>query len=65
MAEQVEVLRGPFEREDKPMIEAVGRNMNGAEFWSLQPVLLAGDAAAVKVRRVLAKLIEAERQAAP
>jgi len=63
--EQVEVLRGPFEREDKPMIEAVGRNMNGAAFWSLQPVLLAGDAAAVKVRRVLAQLIEAERQAAP
>jgi phenylpropionate dioxygenase-like ring-hydroxylating dioxygenase large terminal subunit len=61
--EQVEVLRGPFEREDKPMIEAVERSMNGAELWSLQPVLLAGDAAAVKARRVLEKLIKADRPA--
>jgi phenylpropionate dioxygenase-like ring-hydroxylating dioxygenase large terminal subunit len=59
--EQVDVLRGPFEREDKPMIEAVERSMNGDELWSLRPVLLAGDAAAVKARRVLEKLIEAER----
>jgi hypothetical protein len=33
------------------------------EFWSLKPVLLAGDAAAVKARRVLAKMIQNEQHA--
>lgn len=56
-------LAGPFENEDKPMIEAVAQSMNGADFWSLRPLLLAGDAGAVKARRVLARLIEQERGA--
>jgi vanillate O-demethylase monooxygenase subunit len=34
--------------------------MGDAEFWSLKPVLLAGDAAAVRARRKLAALMEAE-----
>ena len=51
---------GPFHAEDKPMIEAQARAMGDAEFWSLKPVLLAGDAAAVRARRLLARMIEAE-----
>lgn len=56
-------LDGPFHAEDKPMIEAVARNMGSAEFWSLKPVLLAGDAAAVRARRLMAQLIAAEASA--
>ena len=56
----VQVLRGPFESEDKPIIEAVARSMGGADFWSLNPVLLRGDEAAVRARRVLEKRIAAE-----
>jgi vanillate O-demethylase monooxygenase subunit len=59
--DNVQVLRGPFEHEDKPMLEAVQRNMAGADLWSMKPVLLPGDAAAVRARRVLQRLIETER----
>jgi vanillate O-demethylase monooxygenase subunit len=51
--ELANLLRGPFEREDKPMIEAVGDRMGGADLWDLKPVLLAGDQAAVHARRIL------------
>jgi len=52
--------RGPFEFEDKPMLEAVARRMKGADLWSLNPVLLPGDAAAIRARRILAKKIAEE-----
>jgi phenylpropionate dioxygenase-like ring-hydroxylating dioxygenase large terminal subunit len=52
-----------FRSEDKPMLEKQQRAMGTAEFWSLNPVLLNVDAGAVKVRRLLAKMIEAERSA--
>jgi vanillate O-demethylase monooxygenase subunit len=58
------VLDEVFSKEDKPMIEAQARNMKGADFWSLKPVLLAGDAAAVHARRILAKRIAAESEQA-
>jgi phenylpropionate dioxygenase-like ring-hydroxylating dioxygenase large terminal subunit len=61
--DNVQALRAPFEFEDKPIIEAVQRNMAGAELWSLKPVLLPGDAAAVRARRVLQGLIAAEQAA--
>jgi nitrite reductase/ring-hydroxylating ferredoxin subunit len=65
LAEQnVAALRGPFEQEDKPIVEAVSRRMGGAELFSLKPVLLAGDAAAVRARRVLRARIEQEQSAA-
>jgi hypothetical protein len=35
------------------MLEAQFRNMGGAEFWSMKPVLLQSDTAAVRVRRKL------------
>lgn len=59
-AQNVAALRGPFEREDKPIVEAVARRMAGAALFDLKPVLLAGDAAAVRARRLLQALIEKE-----
>lgn len=52
-----------FTQQDKPMLEAQQRRIGSADFWSLKPVLLQGDAGAVRVRRALDKLIAAERAA--
>jgi phenylpropionate dioxygenase-like ring-hydroxylating dioxygenase large terminal subunit len=49
-----------FGEQDKPMIEAVQQMMRDQEFSSLKPVLLATDAAAIRARRILRELIEAE-----
>jgi vanillate O-demethylase monooxygenase subunit len=59
--QNVVALRGPFEHEDKPVIEAVQQRMRGADLWSLKPVLLPGDAAAVRARRILQARIAAEQ----
>ncbi len=50
-----------FEAEDEPLIAAQQASMGTTDLWSLQPVLLAGDAGAVRARRVLASLIAAEQ----
>jgi phenylpropionate dioxygenase-like ring-hydroxylating dioxygenase large terminal subunit len=50
-----------FENEDKPMILEQSRMMRGADFWSLNPVLLRGDAGAVRARRTLARLISEQQ----
>ena len=50
-----------FLQEDKPILEKQQQGMGTAEFWSLKPVLLNVDAAAVKVRRKLESLIAAEQ----
>ena len=55
------ILLKAFQTEDAPMLEAQQRQLGEAEFWSLTPVLLAIDKAAVLVRRRLASLIDAER----
>lgn len=57
--EQIEWLKMPFETEDLPMLEAQNRNMQGLE--SFRPILLAGDAAGVRARRVLDQLINEEQ----
>ena len=49
-----------FKLEDKPMLEAQQQRIGTSDFWSLKPVLLPGDAGAVRVRRKLRALIEAE-----
>lgn len=54
-----------FAGEDKPMIEAQQAIMGDVDFWSMKPVILAGDAAGVLARRVLAKLIANETAADP
>jgi phenylpropionate dioxygenase-like ring-hydroxylating dioxygenase large terminal subunit len=53
----------PFATEDLPMLEAQQRVIGSSDFWSLKPVLLRGDTAAVKARRALDKLIKAEHTA--
>jgi len=45
------------------MLEAQQRRIGTAEFWSLKPVLLAGDAGAVRVRRKLQALVAKEQGA--
>lgn len=59
--EDIKYLRGPFETEDLPMLEAQQNLMGDSDFWSLKPILLAGDAAAVRARRVLDQLIKDEQ----
>ena len=58
---RMQQTRRVFEEEDKPMIEAVARRMDGADFWSLKPLLLSGDGAAVRARRVIERLIAQEQ----
>jgi hypothetical protein len=50
-----------FRSEDKPILEKQQRVIGQADLWSLKPVLLNIDTGAVKVRRLLAKMIEAEQ----
>lgn len=49
-----------FSTEDKPMIEAIQNRMGNRDFWSMKPLLFTVDAAPVRVRRKLRKLIESE-----
>jgi phenylpropionate dioxygenase-like ring-hydroxylating dioxygenase large terminal subunit len=58
--EQIEGLSAPFRNEDLPMLAAQQQMIGDAEFWSLKPVLLAGDAGAVRARRVLDQMIAGE-----
>jgi vanillate O-demethylase monooxygenase subunit len=60
--EQVQGLSIPFTNEDLPMLEAQQQMMGDADFWSLKPVLLPGDAGAIRARRVLDNLIAAEKK---
>ena len=62
--EQRRRIRQAFEQEDKPLIKACQGMMQGEEFWSLKPVLLASDGGGVLVRRALERLLDAERSAA-
>jgi vanillate O-demethylase monooxygenase subunit len=52
-----------FTNEDNPMIEAVDEQMDGADLWSLRPVILSSDVATVRVRRRIEKLIREEASA--
>jgi vanillate O-demethylase monooxygenase subunit len=62
IAEVVAFLRRPFETEDLPMLEAQQLAMRGSGFWELNPILLPGDAASVRARRVLDQLIAQEKK---
>lgn len=55
------LIEHAFSQQDKPMLEAQQRRIGEAEFWSLKPVLLAGDPGAVRVRRKLQQLITQEQ----
>lgn len=49
-----------FRTEDGPILEAVQQRMGNADFWSMKPLLLGVDEGAVRVRRILKQMIEAE-----
>lgn len=59
--QQVSGLYEPFSKEDLPILEAQQKAIGDADFWSLQPVLLPGDAGAVRARRILDKLLADEQ----
>ncbi|EJL02671.1 vanillate monooxygenase family protein [Pseudomonas fluorescens Q2-87] len=61
--QQATAINQPFHDEDLPMLEAQQRMMGDKSFWDLKPVLLIGDAGAIRARRVLDRLIAAEQQA--
>lgn len=54
-------LANAFAYEDEPMIQAVQQRMRGRPLFELSPALLPMDEAAVRARRVLARLIAAEQ----
>jgi hypothetical protein len=49
-----------FESEDAPIVAAIQKEMDGAGFWELKPVLLTSDPGPVRARRWLEKLIRDE-----
>jgi vanillate O-demethylase monooxygenase subunit len=57
------LIEHAFMGQDKPMLEAQQRRIGDAEFWSLKPVLLPGDAGAVRARRKLQQLLAEEHPA--
>lgn len=56
-------LMRPFVDEDLPMLEAQQSVIGDKDFWSLKPVLLPTDAAAVRARRLHDDLLKREREA--
>lgn len=58
----MDAMKTLFVHEDAEMVEAVQREMGGADFFDLQPLLIGTDAPPLQVRRQLARLI-AEEQA--
>lgn len=60
---KIQAMHNAFVDEDFPIIEAVQNEMETNDFFSLDPVLMSNDIAPVKVRRLLQRLIQAERAA--
>ncbi|GAA6142855.1 aromatic ring-hydroxylating dioxygenase subunit alpha [Hydrogenophaga sp. 5NK40-0174] len=59
---KIDAMHNAFVDEDGPIIEAVQREMNTSDFFSLNPVLITSDAAPVRVRRLLKQMIEKEAE---
>ena len=51
-----------FENEDEPMIRAVRSRMKSNDLFAHRPALLPTDEAAVRARRIIKKLVDAEQQ---
>lgn len=60
---KIQGMHAAFENEDGPIITAVQREMGEADFFDLNPVLMSNDVAPVRVRKLLLRLKEQERQA--
>ena len=52
--------QGIFASEDKPMISAHQQALREADLWEMSPVLLPIEEGPVRVRRKLARMIEAD-----
>lgn len=63
-AMKIRAMHDAFENEDGPIIAACQREMGERDFFAMNPVLMSNDLAAVKMRRRLQRLIEAENTAA-
>jgi vanillate O-demethylase monooxygenase subunit len=61
---KIAAMHQAFVEEDGPILDAVQAEMNGEEFFSLNPVLMSNDIAPVKVRRHLKRLLEQEHERA-
>ena len=59
-----EIVLSAFADEDAPMIDACQAGMKGQDFWSLKPVVLETDIAAVQARRILKKMLQQEQKGA-
>jgi phenylpropionate dioxygenase-like ring-hydroxylating dioxygenase large terminal subunit len=57
-----ESVKDPIREEDKPMLEAIQRRMRDRDFWSMKPVILTVDGAAVLSRRILLHMIATEER---
>lgn len=53
---------GVIQSEDGPMLEAVDAEMNGADLLDLRPVILPTDTGALRVRRLMKRLLAAEAE---
>lgn len=57
-----EQVQRAFASEDEPMIVACKDMMDGEDFMALQPIILPGDGAAIRARRLLAKRLRDEER---
>jgi phenylpropionate dioxygenase-like ring-hydroxylating dioxygenase large terminal subunit len=55
------LMNQAFDVEDKPMIEAAYRNLDGVDFWDQKPVFLGVDAGGARARRLVQRLVAKER----
>jgi phenylpropionate dioxygenase-like ring-hydroxylating dioxygenase large terminal subunit len=53
-----------FRGEDRPMLEAIQRQMGEADFWALKPVILPRDGGAVLARRLVERQLAREAKTA-
>lgn len=56
-----DALEYAFEQEDMPIIRDAHRLMAERDFWDLRPLVLSGDAAGIRARRALKRMIAAEQ----
>lgn len=61
---KIKGMHDAFEQEDEPLIEAVYAAMGTDDFFSLNPVLMSNDIAAVRMRRALEKMVADQARAA-
>lgn len=64
-AGKIQAMHDAFLNEDGPIIAACQREMGDEDFFEMSPVLMSNDLAAVKMRRHLQALINAEQPGEP